>query len=82
MSWKKDTKYQICQWMMLQLMMQPKAVCLNVWRMHGFFAIKGHIACVPLDIQAIMGAFGAGAACHAAVEAFASTYDTHMHSRT
>ncbi|HRW74826.1 MAG: hypothetical protein H6568_11030 [Lewinellaceae bacterium] len=33
------------------------------------FAIKGHIACVPLDIQAIMGAFGAGAACHAAVEA-------------
>ncbi|MCB9300973.1 MAG: hypothetical protein H6566_10025 [Lewinellaceae bacterium] len=32
-------------------------------------AINGHIACIPLDFQALIGAFGAGAACHAAVEA-------------
>ena len=32
-------------------------------------AIQGHISCIPLDLQAFIGAFGAGAACHAAVEA-------------
>jgi hypothetical protein len=42
------------------------AQCLENARL---VAIAGHVACIPYDLSALIGGFGAGAACHAAVEA-------------